>query len=238
MSNPLEGPRPERPSTYAIEDRNNEEELQRLTVQDHVATRLMGGPLSEQPDPARFTTVLDVGCGTGGWAITLAQQYPWMRVTGIDISGRMISYARQQAEQAGVADRVQFHVMDALTGLALPDHSFDLVNERANFSYIRTWDWHKYLLELRRVARPSGVVRLTEAEIPHSASPAFTQFFEMMICALFKANYLFEPEITGIIPHLEPMLRQAQYRDIQQRVYEQDFPLNSSDPNTQALVLD
>src|SRR5579875_1624078 len=91
MSNPLEGPRPERPSTYAIEDRNNEEELQRLTVQDHVATRLMGGPLSEQPDPARFTTVLDVGCGTGGWAITLAQQYPWMRVTGIDISGRMIS---------------------------------------------------------------------------------------------------------------------------------------------------
>jgi ubiquinone/menaquinone biosynthesis C-methylase UbiE len=162
MTIPPDRPRQERAPTYVVQDRNNEEELQRLMLQDHAATHLMGGPLSEQADPSRLSRVLDVGCATGGWAITLAQEYPWMQVTGIDISERMVHAARQQAEQAGVADRVHFCVMDALSGLLLPDHSFDLVNERFNCSYIRTFEWPDYLFELRRVARPGGIVRLTE----------------------------------------------------------------------------
>lgn len=230
----------ERPSTYAVQDRNNEEELQRLTVQDQAITQQMGGPLSEQTTPERFTTVLDVGCATGGWAIELAQQYPWMQVTGIDISERMIQYARQQAEQAKVADRVHFHVMDALTDLTLPTHSYDLVNERYNFSYIRTWEWPNYLLGLQRVTRPGGVVRLTEGEISRSTSPAFAQLFKMIICACFKANYYFEPEADGIVAHLEPMLQDPRYQfhDIQHHVYERDLPLNAPDPSVESSVLD
>jgi ubiquinone/menaquinone biosynthesis C-methylase UbiE len=135
--------------------------------------------------------VLDVGCATGGWAIRLAQQYPWMQVSGIDISERMVHYARQQAEQAGVAERVQFSVMDALSCLALPDHTFDLVNERFSCSYHRTFEWPDYLLELRRVAHPGGIVRLTEFVISPSTSPAFTQLFDMLICAFCKAHHLF-----------------------------------------------
>ena len=49
----------EKPSTYVVQDRNNNQELIRLTIQDQAATQLMGGPLAEQADPSIFHTGLD-----------------------------------------------------------------------------------------------------------------------------------------------------------------------------------
>ncbi len=56
----------EQPSTYMVQDRSNQEEMERLRVQDQMFTQNMGGVLPEQSDPAHFQSVLDVGCGTGG----------------------------------------------------------------------------------------------------------------------------------------------------------------------------
>jgi len=55
--------RREHPSTYFVQDRSNAEERERLRLQDQMFTTGMGGVLPEQPDPARFQRVLDVGCG-------------------------------------------------------------------------------------------------------------------------------------------------------------------------------
>jgi ubiquinone/menaquinone biosynthesis C-methylase UbiE len=80
-------PRKEHPSTYIVQDRNNEEELTRLKLQDQMFSAAMGGPLSEQPDPPRFRRVLDVGCGTGGWLIEVARIYPSIELLiGVDES--------------------------------------------------------------------------------------------------------------------------------------------------------
>src|SRR5579875_2997785 len=77
----------EHPSTYVVQDRSNEEELKRLQIQDHLITTDMGGVLPEQPDPARFQRVLDVGCGTGDWLIEAAKTYPTMKLlVGVDVS--------------------------------------------------------------------------------------------------------------------------------------------------------
>src|SRR5258708_15848139 len=69
-------PKREQPSTYFVQDRSNQEELDRLQIQDHMLTASMGGVLPEQPDPTAFQRVLDVGCGTGDWLIELAKTTP------------------------------------------------------------------------------------------------------------------------------------------------------------------
>src|ERR1700738_933127 len=105
----------EHPSTYIVQDRSNEEELTRLRIQDQLVTTSMGGVLPEQPDLGAFKRVLDVGCGTGGWLIQVAREVPTAtKLIGADISRRMVEYAREQAREQGVADRVEFHTMDAL----------------------------------------------------------------------------------------------------------------------------
>src|ERR671914_253355 len=60
--------------------------------------------------PAR---VADIGCGSGWSSISIARAYPRARVDGYDLDEPSIDLARANAEQAGVADRVTFHVRDA-----------------------------------------------------------------------------------------------------------------------------
>ena len=173
MPKPHDPSRQEKPSTYFVQDRQNEREMQRLLIQDRMITTAFGGVWPEQTDPARFRRVLDIGCGPGGWVCAVAQAYPALTVCGVDISQRMITYAREQATALQIADRVTFHIMDALKVLEFPDASFDLVNLRFGISFMRTWDWRALLSEFLRVTTPGGVVRLTDNDILHqSNSPA------------------------------------------------------------------
>src|SRR3712207_1586246 len=69
-----------------------------------VHERLLAAP------PAR---VADIGCGTGWSSISIARAYPKAHVDGYDFDEPSIELARQNADEAGVADRVTFHVRDA-----------------------------------------------------------------------------------------------------------------------------
>ena len=57
--------------------------------------------------------VLDAGCGIGWSSISLARAFPALRVDGIDSDEASIAEARRLADEAGVADRVRFRVVDA-----------------------------------------------------------------------------------------------------------------------------
>jgi SAM-dependent methyltransferase len=64
----------------------------------------------EADAPAR---VADIACG-GGWSsIAIARAYPNARVDGFDLDAASIELARANAEEAGLAGRVEFHVRDA-----------------------------------------------------------------------------------------------------------------------------
>ena len=147
-----EFPLRENSSAYIVQDRDNQEEMTRLEIQDKMLTKGQGGPLPELTDPTQLRRVLDVGCGTGDWLMETARTYPMIeKLCGGDISGKMLSYARTKAEAAHLDERVQFYGMDALRVLEFPDSYFDLVNHRLGASWLRTWEWTKLLIEYQRV---------------------------------------------------------------------------------------
>jgi len=233
---PLEPePKREQPSTYVVEDRSNQEELNRLRLFDQMLTAGMGGVLPEQPDPTVFPRVLDVGCGTGGWLIELAQTTPTCRLlVGVDVSLTFIEYARTQAEAAHVSDRVEFHVMDALRMLEFPSSFFDLVNHRAGVSWLRTWDWAKLLQEYQRVCHPEGVVRITEPEWPIAkSSPALLRLTELASQAFHRAGHYFTPTRDGITSELAHLLQQHGLQQVQTRAHTLEYSVGT--PQWQSL---
>ncbi len=211
--------KPEHPSTYMVQDRSNGDELKRLRLQDQMLTKSMGGVLPEQADPTRLRRVLDVGSGTGGWLIELAKAYPTISMlAGADVSLKMIQAARTQAEEEGVNDRVEFAVMDALRMLDFPPGYFDLVNQRINFSYLRTWDWPTLVQQYRRVCRSGGIIRITEPSIlVESNSPSLNQLADLGLDAFFKAGHLFTPGREGVIGTLPALLHQQGVVNVEHR---------------------
>lgn len=207
------------PTTYFVLDSASKEEQQRLFFQDQMLTVGMGGVLPEQEDPTRFERVLDVGCGTGGWLIALAKAMPAIaHLDGVDANKRLIEFARHCATEQGVQDRISFGVMDGLRMLEFPDSSFDLVNQRLGESFLRTWDWHKLLQEYRRVTRPGGVIRLTEADLHiSSTSEALEQLFHLAVEAFGRAGHLFTDHSASVLERLPSLLAMYHVQPIRQR---------------------
>lgn len=224
MQNSQNQQKKEHPSTYFVQDRQSQRELTRVSIQDQMLTTSMGGVLPEQAEPASFKRVLDVGCGTGNWAIEAAQTYPTMSLAGIDVSQSMVEYARAQAAEQQLSERVEFRVMDALRMIEFPSNYFDLVNMRFAGSFLRTWEWPRIISELSRVTRPGGVVRITDPEVfSQSTSPAHQQFFTMFMCAFYRSGHLFEEETTGMTAHLVPLLKQHGSGKVQSKKYPLEY---------------
>ncbi|HLZ59935.1 MAG TPA: class I SAM-dependent methyltransferase [Ktedonosporobacter sp.] len=231
MSNSFELPKKEQTNTYFVQNRASQDELTRLHIQDQMYNRGMGGVLREQPDPTRFQSVLDVGCGTGDWLIEAAKTYPHMtRLVGVDISKKMIQYARKQAAEERVSDRVQFHIMDALRLLEFPDRSFDLINQRFGVSWQRTWDWPHILQEYQRVNTWDGIIRITEwKSISATDSPALTHLFTLLVTALHHAGHLFIPQSDSVTHQLAPLLSQHGLRNVQSHSSTLEFRAGTSE---------
>jgi len=181
----------------------------------------MGGALPEQPHPIRFESLLDVGCGSGDWLIEAAKTYPTISLlVGADISKNIVNYATIQAKEQGVADRVQFRVMDALSLLEFPEDSFDLVNQRLGISYLRTWDWPKLIHEFQRVTRPGGIIRITESCLAESNSPALTFLSTILHEALSRSGHLFTPDDrNGVLRDIPPLLEQHGLTQVQTHIH-------------------
>jgi ubiquinone/menaquinone biosynthesis C-methylase UbiE len=70
--------------------------------------------------------IIDVGCGSGGTAIVLAQEFAQSQILGLDLSQPLLQLANQAAQAAGMADRIRFETGDA-EDIPCEENSFEVV---------------------------------------------------------------------------------------------------------------
>ena len=217
-------PDPEESENTYVLDAEDAAEMARLLDQDKVTNEEMGGLFPERTDLSNIYDVLDIACGPGGWVHEVAHSYPEMEVTGIDISKRMVEYARAHA-QVRKLDNAHFRVMDALKPLDFPDESFDLVNARTISAFMAPAAWPRLINECMRILRPGGTIRLNEAEWGFANKAAFERYCWLINQALQRAGMSFSPNglHIGIMPMLSRFLRDVGCQNIQHMAHMFDY---------------
>lgn len=105
------------------------------------------------------TRLLDVGCGGGRFALRLAERFPEINVTGLDLSPEQIARAKRRGRALG--DRVSF-VQGTAVDLPYGPGAFDVV---VSLGSLKHWpDPARGLRECARVLRPEGRLWVMEGD--------------------------------------------------------------------------
>ncbi|MEM7482779.1 MAG: methyltransferase domain-containing protein [Acidobacteriota bacterium] len=123
--------------------------------------------------------VLDAGCGAGGTALWLAEEFG-VEVTGYDFAPGQIDQARTFAARRPAAARVRFEVRD-LSDTGAPPGSFDIVWAQESLCHLT--DRPAFLAEAYRLLAPGGRLVVedifaTEAALGRAAAERFTAGLE------------------------------------------------------------
>ncbi len=107
--------------------------------------------------------VLDVATGTGDFAVE-ASKMEGVRITGIDISEKMLAVGREKVKKLGLEDRIHLSKEDS-ENLSFEKSSFDAITVAfgvRNFENLAAG-----LKEMQRVLRKDGMVCILEFSRPH-----------------------------------------------------------------------
>jgi SAM-dependent methyltransferase len=124
----------------------------------HLFCILLGGRLHLAPldHPQR---ILDIGTGTGIWALDIAGEFPSAEVIGTDLS---------PIQPLWVLPNVQFIVEDAEAEWVYAENSFDYIHSRCMVGAIKDWD--KLFQQAFSCLRPGGYIELADFRFFNMAS--------------------------------------------------------------------
>lgn len=102
--------------------------------------------------------IADIGCGTGGQTMVLAQHAPGS-ITGIDLFPRFIDLFNSNAAKFGLSNRVQ-GIVGEMTNLHFTEGELDLIwSEGAIYNI----GFERGMNEWRKFLKPGGYIAVTEA---------------------------------------------------------------------------
>lgn len=118
--------------------------------------------------------VLDVGCGIGLTASRIAKEHG-CGVTGVDISPKMVEWARKNAREEGAEGMTEFLVADAQE-LPFRDGEFDAVICESVLAFVP--DDRKAVGEFARVLKKGGYLGLNEATWIKEPTKEMIEYFQ------------------------------------------------------------
>jgi len=153
-----------------------------LAKKRHIAAKLLIQPGMK---------VLDIGCGWGGMAMTLAEE-TGAEVDGVTLSVEQLAVAKERAEARGLASRARF----SLTDYRDVTETYDRVVSVGMFEHVGRPNYQAYFDGVARLLKDDGVALIHAIGRP-----------EVGVTNAWVAKYIFpggySPALSEVLPAIE-----------------------------------
>ncbi|RKL18648.1 hypothetical protein BFJ70_g14240 [Fusarium oxysporum] len=133
---------------------NDEKQLEALDLIHHWLTLMLDDKLFLPPIGDNPQKILDIGTGTGIWAINVADEYPSANVIATDITPTQPSFA---------PPNVEFQIDDAQLEWTFEPESFDFIHIRYLQGTIGDWD--RLYGQMYKALKPGGWFQHIEPDL-------------------------------------------------------------------------
>ena len=192
---------------------NDEAEQERLDLLHHIFRLILGGALSRAPNfsPTASKRVLDLGCGTGIWAIEAADELPEATLVGTDLS---------PIQPTWVPPNCNFYVDDMESPWNYrPDEHFDLIHGRALCGSVS--DWPKLITQAYDNLNPGGYLEIQDYychlysdDGTYESLPDLVEWVENVTQAAENIG-----KSLRITNKVKQMMQNAGFEDVQEEIY-------------------
>ncbi|KAF4967205.1 hypothetical protein FSARC_5212 [Fusarium sarcochroum] len=131
---------------------NDDQSNEALDINHHVLTLMYDGELYKAPLKKDIQVAVDIGTGTGIWAMDFADEFPNAKVVGTDISPIQPSW---------LPPNLEFQIDDCTQEWTFQENSLDYVHMR--FLVGSIVDWPAFFKQAYRCLKPGGYIESHEA---------------------------------------------------------------------------
>jgi cyclopropane fatty-acyl-phospholipid synthase-like methyltransferase len=161
----------------------SQDELESFFRGLHPTALVTGRGLAKSGRFSSCKTLLDVGGGSGGFAIAATEECPHLRATVVDLS-TVTPITRRFVDEAGAADRVDIVTADVVREPL--QGSFDVAVLRALLQVLSPDEARQVLLNVSEVMEPRGVIYIVGRVLDDSRlTPAETVAFNLVFLNIY-----------------------------------------------------